>query len=60
MYIFSPIPLEDESNKKKYESTPVVLKVKSDLSARRAVSLIDDIMKEANIEKKEDKNNKTK
>ena len=59
-YKDSPIPLRDESDKKKYESTPAVLKVKSDLSARRAVSLIDDIMKEANIEKKEDKNNKTK
>ena len=58
-YIFSPIPLKDESDKKKYESTPAVLKVKSNLSTRRAVSLIDDIMKKANIEKKKEKNNKS-
>ena len=59
-YKDSPIPLKDESDKKKYESTPAVLKVRSNLSVRRAVSLIGDIMKDGNIEKKKGKNNKNK
>ncbi len=51
-YENSPIPVKDESSKKKYETTPAVLKVKSDLSLKRALSLIDDTMNEAKITKK--------
>ncbi len=51
-YKDSPMPIKDESSKKKYESTPAVIKVKSDLSAKRAIALIADTMKEANISKK--------
>ena len=51
-YKDSPIPVKDESNKKKYASTPAVIKVKSDLSAKRAIALIDETMNEAKILKK--------
>ena len=51
-YKNSPIPVKDESNKKKYASTPAVIKVKSDLSLKRAISLIADAMNEAKISKK--------
>ena len=54
-YKDSPMPIKDESSKKKYESTPAVIKVKSDLSAKRAIALIADTMKEANISKKVNK-----
>lgn len=52
-YKDSTIPLKDESGKKKYESTPAVLKVRSDLSLKRALSLIDECIKDANINKKQ-------
>ena len=51
-YKDSPMPIKDESSKKKYESVPAVIKIKSDLSAKRAIALIADTMKEANISKK--------
>ncbi len=51
-YKDSPMPIKDESSKKKYESIPAVIKIKSDLSAKRAIALIADTMKEANISKK--------
>ncbi len=51
-YKDSPIPVKDESAKKKYASTPAVIKVKSDLSVKRAIALIDETMNEAKILKK--------
>ena len=51
-YKDSPIPVKDESSKKKYASTPAVIKVKSDLSVKRAIALIDETMNEAKILKK--------
>jgi aquaporin Z len=50
-YAQSPIPVKDESSKKKYVEIPAVIKVKSDLSAKRAVMLVDDTMKEAGIQR---------
>lgn len=51
-YKNSPIPVKDESSKKKYASTPAVIKIKSDLSLKRAIGLIADTMNEAKISKK--------
>lgn len=51
-YKDSPMPIKDESGKKKYELTPAVIKVKSDLSLKRAIILIEDTMKDAKISKK--------
>ncbi len=51
-YKDSPMPIKDESSKKKYELTPSVIKVKSDLSLKRAIILIEDTMKDAKISKK--------
>lgn len=42
-YENSKIPLKDVSIIKKYEKTPVMLKVKSDLAVKRTKKLIDDI-----------------
>ena len=42
-YENSPIPLKNVSDIKKYEKTPTMLMVKSDLSVKRAKRLIDDI-----------------
>jgi len=50
-YENSPIPTKDESDKKKYVDVPCVLKVKSNLSAKRAVELVDDTMSKAGIAK---------
>lgn len=50
-YKDSPIPVKDEGGKKKYEEVPAVLKVKSDLSLKRGVQLIDDCMAKNKIEK---------
>jgi aquaporin Z len=51
-YVDSPISVKDDSAKAKYVDVPVVFKVKSDLSLKRAKKLIDDTMKKADIEKK--------
>ena len=51
-YKDSTIPLQDVSNKKIYEETPLALKVKSGLSIRRCKELIDEMMKKEGISKK--------
>lgn len=45
-YDDTAIPLEDVSDKKAYEDTPSLLRVRSSLSMRRAVKLISDMMEE--------------
>lgn len=50
-FINSPIPVKDESEIKKRAEAPAVIKVRSDLSARRAIELVEQTMLEANIEK---------
>ncbi len=44
------------NERKKYEDLPLQLDIRSDLSYRRAVQLVDDLMKKKGIEKKEKKN----
>ena len=51
-YENSPIPVE-KATAKKYADTPCVLRIKSDLSYRRAKALVDEAMKEAGIAKPE-------
>ena len=51
-YEDSPIPVE-RATAKKYADTPCVLRIKSDLSYRRAKKLVDEAMKEAGIAKPE-------
>jgi len=43
-YKDSPIPVDDASDKKMYKEIPLVFKVKSELSLKRAKKLIDDLM----------------
>lgn len=43
-YENTTIPVEDLSSKKKYERLPVLFRVKSDLSVKRAKKLMDDVM----------------
>jgi len=50
-YINSPIPAKNEGDKKKYFNVPCVLKVKSNLSVKRAIELVDDTMSKAGISK---------
>lgn len=49
-YANTPIPVE-AANAKKYEDLPMVFKVKSDLSFRRAKKLIDDVMAAKGLQK---------
>jgi len=42
----SAIPIEDASNKRKYQEYPCVLKVKSDLSLKRALQLVNQTLEE--------------
>ena len=51
-YAESPIPVEDVSAKKAYADMPVLFRVKSDLSLRRAKKLLADMMKRDGIEQK--------
>lgn len=51
-YENSPIPVE-RATAKKFVDTPCVLKIKSDLSYRRAKLLVDDMMKEVGLAKPE-------
>ena len=51
-YEDSPVPVE-RATAKRYEEVPCVLRVKSDLSYRRAKAIIDDVMAEAGIAKPE-------
>ncbi len=48
-YEDSKIAFQDGSNITKYKDVPLILKVKSDLSYKRAITLIDDTMERANI-----------
>ena len=51
-YTDSTLPFKDVSDKKKYEKTPLLFVVKSDLAVRRAKALMDDIKKELENEQK--------
>lgn len=51
-FVDSPIPVKDASDVKKYEDTPAYLVIKSDLAARRVVSLAERIAGEHNVPKK--------
>ena len=51
-YEDSPIPVE-RVTAKKYADTPCLMKIRSDLSYRRAKKLVDEAMKEAGIAKPE-------
>jgi hypothetical protein len=52
-YKDSPIPVDDASDKKMYRDIPLVFKVKSDLSVKRALKLIDDLMAKKGLPQKE-------
>ena len=52
-YKDSPIPVDDASDKKMYRDIPLVFKVKSDLSLKRAKKLIDDLMAKKGLPQKE-------
>jgi hypothetical protein len=52
-YRDSTIPVDDASDKKIYQAIPLVFKVKSPLSVKRAKQLIDDVMKKKGLEQKE-------
>ena len=52
-YRDSTIPVDDASDKKIYQAIPLVFKVKSSLSVKRAKQLIDDLMKKKGLEQKE-------
>lgn len=54
-YVNSPIPAKNEGDKKKYLDVPCVLRVKSNLSVKRAVQLVGDTMSKAGISKFLDK-----
>ena len=54
-YAGSPIPVEDVSEKKAFADMPSMLRVKSDLSLRRAKTLLADMMKADGIEAGEGK-----
>jgi len=50
-YDGSPIPLKDMSKVKKYQHTPVLLVVKSELALKRAKKLLDDLKVKYGVEK---------
>jgi hypothetical protein len=52
-YADSTIPVDDASDKKMYQNIPLVFKVKSSLSVKRAKVLIDDLMKKKGLPQKE-------
>jgi hypothetical protein len=52
-YADSTIPVDDASDKKMYQNIPLVFKVKSSLSVKRAKVLIDDLMKKKGLAQKE-------
>lgn len=54
-YAASPIPVEDVSDKKAFADMPSMLRVKSDLSLRRAKTLLADMMKADGIKVGEEK-----
>ena len=54
-YEDTTMPVTDESDKKSYEKTPVMLKISSPLSLKRAKMLIDDVMTRFACEKGKEK-----
>lgn len=48
-YANSTIPVQDASHISLYVDTPLIFKVKSDLSVKRALSLIDDLMRQNDL-----------
>jgi hypothetical protein len=52
-YKDGPIPVDDASDKKMYKEIPLVFKVKSELSLKRAKKLIDDLMMKKGLPQKE-------
>jgi len=54
-YENTTIPVKDEGDKKKYVEVPCILKVRSNLSAKRAIELVDDTMSKAGILRQEAK-----
>ena len=52
-YENSTIPVDDASDKKMYQNIPLVFRVKSELSVKRAKVLIDDLMAKKNLPQKE-------
>ena len=52
-YKDGPIPVDDASDKKLYKDIPLVFKVKSELSVKRAKKLIDDLMAKKGLPQKE-------
>jgi NifU-like protein involved in Fe-S cluster formation len=52
-YKDGPIPVDDASDKKMYKQIPLVFKVKSELSLKRAKKLIDDLMAKKGLPQKE-------
>ena len=53
-YVDSPIPVTDASDKASYEEVPALLKVKSNLSVKRAKELVASAMEKDGIKKEED------
>ena len=52
-YADSTFPIDDASDKKMYQNIPLVFKVKSSISLKRAKVLIDDLMKNKGLPQKE-------
>lgn len=52
-YKDGPIPVDDASDKKMYQHIPLVFKVKSELSVKRAKKLVDDLMAKKGLTQKE-------
>jgi hypothetical protein len=52
-YKDGPIPVDDASDKKMYKQIPLVFKVKSELSLKRAKKLIDDLMMKKGLPQQE-------
>ena len=52
-YKDGPIPVDDASDKKMYKEIPLVFKVKSELSLKRAKKLIDDLMMKKGLPQQE-------
>ena len=52
-YKDGPIPVDDASDKKMYKDIPLVFKVKSELSLKRAKKLIDDLMAKKGLPQRE-------
>ena len=51
-YQDSTIPIDDVSDKKMYRDLPSMIKIKSGLSVKRAKQLIDDLMKQKDLQQK--------